>query len=56
MVEDPKCKPGVTDCPKDFSPSNEKKLKVDEETKKLSVLFATHLGSVEVVEQPRRVQ
>lgn len=55
-VEDPKCKPGVTDCPKDFSPSNEKKLKVDDETKKLSVLFATHLGSVEVVEQPRRVQ
>ena len=33
-----------------------KKLKVEEETKNLSVLFATHLGSVEVVEQPHRVQ
>ena len=33
-----------------------KKLKVEEETKNLSVLFATHLGSAEAVEQPRRVQ
>ena len=33
-----------------------KKLKVEEETKNLSVLFATHLGSVEAVEQPHRVQ
>ena len=33
-----------------------KKLKVEEETKNLSVLFATHLGSVEVVEQPHQVQ
>lgn len=34
----------------------EKKQKVDDETKRLSVLFATHLGSVEFVGQPRWVQ
>ena len=34
----------------------EKRLKVTEETKKLSALFATHLGSAEVAKQPRRVQ
>ena len=34
----------------------EKKQKVDDETKRLSVLFATHLGSVEVAGQPRQVQ
>nr|POE85857.1 uncharacterized protein CFP56_18206 [Quercus suber] len=34
----------------------EKKQKVDVETKKLSMLFATHLGSAEVAGQPRRVQ
>ena len=34
----------------------EKKQKVDEETKRLSVLFATHLGSAEVAGQPRQVQ
>ena len=33
-----------------------KKLKVEEETKNLSVLFATHLGSAKAVEQPHRVQ
>ena len=31
----------------------EKKQKREEETKKLSVLFATHLRSAEVAEQPR---
>ena len=34
----------------------EKKQKVDDETKRLSVLFATHLGSAEVARQPHRVQ
>ena len=34
----------------------EKKQKVEDETKKLSMLFATHLGSAEVAGQPRRVQ
>ena len=34
----------------------EKKLKVEEETKRLSVLFATHLGSAEVAKQPHREQ
>jgi len=37
-------------------PENEKKQKVDDETKRLSVLFATQLGSTEVAGQPRRVQ
>ena len=34
----------------------EKKQKVNDETKRLSVLFATHLGSAEVARQPCRVQ
>ena len=34
----------------------EKKQKVEDETKKLSMLFATHLGSAEVAGQPHRVQ
>lgn len=34
----------------------EKKLKLDDETKRLSALFATHLGSTEAAEQPRQVQ
>lgn len=33
-----------------------KRLKVAKETKKLSVFFATHLGSAKVAKQPRRVQ
>ena len=33
-----------------------KKQKVDDETKRLSVLFATHLGSAQVAGQPCRVQ
>lgn len=33
-----------------------KKQKVEEETKKLSLLFATHLRAVEVAEQPRQTQ
>ena len=36
--------------------SKEKKPKLEEETKALSVLLATHLGLVEVVEQPCQVQ
>nr|POE98037.1 hypothetical protein CFP56_45418 [Quercus suber] len=34
----------------------EKKQKVDEETKQLSMLFATHLGAAEVAKQPRWAQ
>ena len=34
---------------------NEKKHKVDDETKRLSILFATHLGSVKVARQPHQV-
>ena len=34
----------------------EKKLKVEEETKRLSALFATHLGQAEVAKQPHQVQ
>ena len=34
----------------------EKKQKVEDETKKLSMLFATHLGSAEVAGRPCRVQ
>ena len=34
----------------------EKRLKIEEETKKLSMIFATHVGSVEVAWQPPRVQ
>ena len=30
-----------------------KRIKMEEETKKISQLLATHLGSAEVVEQPR---
>lgn len=36
--------------------AREKKLKVEKETKTLSMLFAAHLGSVEVDKQPRREQ
>lgn len=36
--------------------SKEKKQKVEEETKALRFFMATHLGSIEVVEQPRQVQ
>lgn len=36
--------------------SREKKVKFEEETKKLSALLATHLGSAEVAEQPCREQ
>ena len=36
--------------------SKEKKPKVEEETNALSVLMATHLGLVEVIEQPCWVQ
>jgi len=32
-----------------------KRLKMDEETKKLNQLMATHLGSAEVARQPRQV-
>lgn len=38
------------------SPDTEKKLEVDEETKRLSALFATHFRLAEAVKQPRRVQ
>lgn len=34
----------------------EKKLKVDEEARSLSILFATHLGAAEVAKQPRQDQ
>lgn len=34
----------------------EKKMKLDEETRSLSILMATHLGSAEAAEQPRQVQ
>lgn len=34
----------------------EKRLKVTEETKKLNALFAIHLGSAEVAEQPHQAQ
>lgn len=40
----------------DVKQEKEKRQKTNEETKKLSVLFATHLGSTEAVEQPRRTQ
>ena len=33
----------------------EKKQKVDDETKRLSILFATHLGLAKVAGQPYRV-
>ena len=35
---------------------NEKKQKVEEETKTLSMLFATHLGVAKVAKQPRQPQ
>lgn len=38
------------------SAEKEKRQKIEEETKKLSVLLATHLRSAEVVKQPRRGQ
>lgn len=31
----------------------EKKLKMDEEARRLGILFATHLGAAEVTKQPR---
>ena len=34
----------------------EKKLKLDEETRSLSILMSTHLGSTEAIEQSRWVQ
>ena len=52
-VEGPKQKASETLIQEELNTENEKKLKVEEETKKLSVLFATHLGLMKVVEQPR---
>jgi len=34
----------------------EKKQRLDEETRSLNILMATHLGSAEVAKQPCRVQ
>ena len=51
-----KCKAREIQGSEEFNVEKEKKQKTEEETKKLSVLFATHLRSVEVVEQPCRGQ
>ena len=40
----------------DTEEGKEKRLKVDEEVSTLSVILVTHLGSMDVVGQPRRDQ
>ena len=52
----PKRKAEGRGCSEEGVFESDKKQKVDDETKKLSMLFATHLGSAEVAGQPRRVQ
>ena len=44
------------DSPGGGNHDKEKRLKIEEETKKLSMLFAMHVGSAEVAGQPLRVQ
>ena len=51
-----KRKAGELEGSEEFSAEKMKKQRKEEETKKLSKLFATHLRSAEVVEQPRRSQ
>lgn len=55
-TEATKCKVGELEGSEECSAEKMKKQKTKEETKKLSVLFATHLRSAEVVEQPRQSQ
>ena len=51
-----KCKAKETQAREELNTEKEKKQKIEEETKKQSVLFATQWGSVKVVEQPRLEQ
>ena len=51
-----KCKVEKVDSLRGGNHDKEKRLKIEEETKKLSMLFATHVGSAEVAGQPLRVQ
>ena len=55
-IEAPKHKAGELEGSEEFFAEKVKKQKTKEETKKISVLFATHLRSAEVVEQPHRSQ
>lgn len=52
----PKRKSIETVCQRGLSTEKDKRQKVEEETKKLSVLFATPLRSAEVAKQPRQDQ
>lgn len=52
----PKRKAENRNSPEEGVAENEKKQKIDDETKRLSILFVTHLGSAEVARQPRRAQ
>lgn len=48
-----KCKSERSEGSKEGRAESDKKQKVEEETKKLSLLVATHLGAAKVAEQPR---
>ena len=56
METDPKRKCDALETELSETTCMEKKQRLDEETRSLSILMATHLGSAEAAVQPRRAQ